>query len=1441
MKRLIIFLLFLFVTTSLVFADYFEIGTGTLGTNWPTHLWSFNNYYENNRSQQLYLQSELGGVQTFTEISFNIERVAPAGYRDLVDFYIKFLPTSDNALTTGAFYDMSTATQVFSSASYTLTTATGWTDIDITDFLYNGTQNLIVEIIWGDQGFTTTGNHYRNYKTASTGTVRSLYGYGDRETPPSYDDSYEGYSNIRFHYTATGPGNPTSFNATTVSSSQIDLSWTKNGADDDVMVAWTSDGVFGSPVDGTAYSVGNTITGGGTVLYNGIGTSYDHTSLDPTTIYYYKAWSVHTGGTPDPEYSNGVTNDATTDPETKSVPYSQNFDTQDSWYTSGDDADVWERGDQTNDGFGPPSGHSDNSVYGTKLNANYGEDDVQAFLNSPYIDLAGTTAPELRFWMDMESESGYDGGTLRLRVYSGGSWGVWTTIDMGDTGYIGNVPNDTNVYGLANDEDGWSGTTPTGEWALVIVDLFNLTTTGLTGITNADDIQARFWFGSDGSENAYPGWYIDDFSVAEGTGIPGLWTGTTDTDWDTPTNWDDGIVPTSGISVTIPTGLSNYPVVDETSACNNLSINNGATITVSGVGFSVGGNLTVGQGTSGQFVMNAGSCSVTGNFYTEAGCTVDINGGTLNIRGWYRSADVVWASGTIEISGGTINASENVMFGSVTNGVLSGNYNMNVGGSYRNSTAQFPTVTGGTVTLTGTDSPTDNYCMSSVFGAGNSLVAWDLVINASGDNYFMVSDMNVCGLDIKHDFTVTAGTAYSKNGSYSNDVFNVTGTFSVGSGATFVHGDIPNIDPFGWNLDPTSTYNYAGDNAQTINITPTYGNLHTSGNGLKTVDGNLNVKGDFDNDADVDISDFVIVGRHFGIGIGTTLQGGSGTLKVGGDWKIDGNFARQTSHVQFIPEPAKGNTNPGPQYPIKYRSSTNDITASATNYPLEKMLKRKDDNSYLTREIDVIYLPPSKGNSKANQAMTGTPTGTSTTIWNDDFETDKGWTLTGEFERNAPGALGGEHGNPDPASAHGGSNVLGSDLTGLGLNFGDYEASLTDRQYIATSPVIDCSGYSNVHLEFWRWLNVESPDYDHVYIDVYDGSTWQNVFTNSGTITDNSWLQQNINISTYADGNANMQVRFCVGATDNSWFYSSWNIDDLEITATGAGIFNFYDLTIETDGTVTTTADVHCYNNCTIGANAVFDLGTDFLTIDGTYTNNGEARSQHTATCDVQRDFDGPEGSNDAVTIDPTGGNMDSVTVTVHAGKKHSSAPNAPYRWWELDIGTEHTCTIRFRMRDSEISGQDLSQFVPWELIGSSWSELVYGSRTYDASGTYPWVEFVGVVIPVSRGVHTIITNEIESFIDAPTNVQITNDGTNVTIIWDAVSGAASYNIYSSTDPYAAQPWTEVTDTGSFTNPEEWTVTSPAVDTFYYVTADTIARGIMPSILSNKEKQKLRR
>jgi hypothetical protein len=165
------------------------------------------------------------------------------------------------------------------------------------------------------------------------------------------------------------------------------------------------------------------------------------------------------------------------------------------------------------------------------------------------------------------------------------------------------------------------------------------------------------------------------------------------------------------------------------------------------------------------------------------------------------------------------------------------------------------------------------------------------------------------------------------------------------------------------------------------------------------------------------------------------------------------------------------------------------------------------------------------------------------TIFEDDFETDLGWTISGgDWARGTPLGMGGQYGEPDPSSAYGGSNILGYNLSG------DYANSMP--QYHVTSPVIDCSGKTNVELTFMRWLGVEQPSYDHAYVRVsIDGSAWTTIWENSGTLSGGTWTEQTYDISAVADNQATVYLRFTMGSTDGGWTYCGWNIDDLALTA----------------------------------------------------------------------------------------------------------------------------------------------------------------------------------------------------------------------------------------------------------------------------------------------------
>ncbi len=85
---------------------------------------------------------------------------------------------------------------------------------------------------------------------------------------------------------------PSALTATAMSSIQINLAYSLNALSNNVIIASNSSSVFGTPVNGTGYSSGNNLPGGGTVVYVGPLAAFNHTSLSPVTTYYYAVWSL---------------------------------------------------------------------------------------------------------------------------------------------------------------------------------------------------------------------------------------------------------------------------------------------------------------------------------------------------------------------------------------------------------------------------------------------------------------------------------------------------------------------------------------------------------------------------------------------------------------------------------------------------------------------------------------------------------------------------------------------------------------------------------------------------------------------------------------------------------------------------------------------------------------------------------------------------------------------------------------------------------------------------------------------------------------------------------------------------------------------------------------------------------------------------------------------
>lgn len=124
----------------------------------------------------------------------------------------------------------------------------------------------------------------------------------------------------------------------------------------------------------------------------------------------------------------------------------------------------------------------------------------------------------------------------------------------------------------------------------------------------------------------------------------GTWTGATSTSWNVAGNWNCGAVPSSTTNIIIPGSLTNYPGISTgTFAINNLTIQSGASLTVSGSTLQIGGTIS----NSGSFSASNGTIELNGTsaqtipastFLTNTIKSLIINntagvtlGGTLNL------------------------------------------------------------------------------------------------------------------------------------------------------------------------------------------------------------------------------------------------------------------------------------------------------------------------------------------------------------------------------------------------------------------------------------------------------------------------------------------------------------------------------------------------------------------------------------------------------------------------------------------------------------------------------------------------------------------------------------------------------------------------------------------------------------------------------------------
>jgi hypothetical protein len=154
-----------------------------------------------------------------------------------------------------------------------------------------------------------------------------------------------------------------------------------------------------------------------------------------------------------------------------------------------------------------------------------------------------------------------------------------------------------------------------------------------------------------------------------------VWTGTSN-DWNTAANWCSGAVPGEANDVLIPTGVSVMPTIDETVTCRNLTIQTGASLTLTSGTLQVKGNWS----NQGTFTASGGTVVFSGaSAQALAGATTFRNLTVENAAG-VTLANAVNVRGVLLLQNGALNSNGQLTIDLAT-GYISGAGNGSIAGN----------------------------------------------------------------------------------------------------------------------------------------------------------------------------------------------------------------------------------------------------------------------------------------------------------------------------------------------------------------------------------------------------------------------------------------------------------------------------------------------------------------------------------------------------------------------------------------------------------------------------------------------------------------------------------------------------------------------------------------------------------------------------------------
>ena len=217
----------------------------------------------------------------------------------------------------------------------------------------------------------------------------------------------------------------------------------------------------------------------------------------------------------------------------------------------------------------------------------------------------------------------------------------WTITNNGVTGFTSYSPTFTFTDG---DKVGTPATSSlvirklNGAWATTTIGARTTNSTQCTGLTSFAD------------------YYIaeDDCNSTNA-----MWLGTTNTDWNTTSNWCSGTIPTATTDVTIPSSPTHQPIIGSAGgSCKNITLQSGASLSISGAyTFDVKGNWS----NSGTFTAGSGTVSFTGTVAQTIAGTTTFTNLTINNAAGVTAANNITVNGVLMLTSANPNATHGTL------------------------------------------------------------------------------------------------------------------------------------------------------------------------------------------------------------------------------------------------------------------------------------------------------------------------------------------------------------------------------------------------------------------------------------------------------------------------------------------------------------------------------------------------------------------------------------------------------------------------------------------------------------------------------------------------------------------------------------------------------------------------------------------------------------